>query len=86
MKIDTILHDMANFILTAEDRYDRRVLKYLVDNWDCYTYCSGLGHQVRTHYNLIGGHLALCSDLHEAQTAIRENAPLTKNEKGHLEG
>ena len=43
MKIDTIFNDMANFILTAEDRYDRRVLKYLVDNWDCYKYCSGLG-------------------------------------------
>lgn len=83
MKIDTIFNDMANFILTAEDRYDRRVLKYLVDNWDCYKYCSGLGYQVRTHFHLIGGHAALCSDLHEAQVAMRKNAPSTKNEKSH---
>lgn len=85
MKIDNIFNELENFILTAEDRYDRRVLKYLTENWDCYTYCSGIGHQVRTHYNLIGGHTALAQDLKEAQEAIK-NAPSTKNEKGHLEG
>ena len=83
MKIDTIFNDMTNFILTAEDRYDRRVLKYLVDNWDCYKYCSGLGYQVRTYFHLIGGHTALCADLHEAQLAMRKNAPSSKVEKSH---
>ena len=83
MKIDTIFNDMANYILTAEDRYDRRVLKYLVDNWDCYKYSSGLGYPVRTYFHLIGGHTALCADLHEAQLAMRKNAPSSKVEKSH---